>query len=98
MAQTALIQIRVDESIKQRADALFSDLGFDTPTAIRIFLNQSIRREGMPFEVARPQPSAGTLLAMLNSMERIPQRYKNFKEIIDEVQAEIDAEEANGAQ
>jgi DNA-damage-inducible protein J len=55
--EMSLIQVRLDESVKNRADALFSDLGFDTPTAIRIFLNQAIRRDGMPFEVVKPQPN-----------------------------------------
>ncbi|MCL2047529.1 MAG: type II toxin-antitoxin system RelB/DinJ family antitoxin [Defluviitaleaceae bacterium] len=91
-SQSALIQVRLDESIKNKADTLFSDLGFDTPTAIRIFLNQAIRREGMPFEVAKPQPNAETLAAMLNTMERIPKRYSSFKDIISEVNAEIEAE------
>ena len=91
-SQSALIQVRLDESIKNKADALFADLGFDTPTAIRIFLNQAIRREGMPFEVAKPQPNAETLAAMLNGLERIPKRYGNFKDILSEVNAEIEAE------
>jgi DNA-damage-inducible protein J len=95
MAQTTLIQVRIDEDVKRKADALFADLGFDTPTAIRIFLNQSIRREGMPFEVAKFQPNAATFAAMLDEMERIPKRYNSFREIVDEVNAEIAAEEAN---
>jgi len=93
MTNTNLIQVRVNEDIKRKADALFADLGFDTPTAIRIFLNQSIRREGMPFEVAKPQPNAETLAAMLEGMERVPKRYSNFREIMDEIDAEIAAEE-----
>lgn len=93
--QGSLIQVRVDESVKNKADALFADLGFDTPTAIRIFLNQAIRREGMPFEVAKPQPNAETIAAMLNGMERIPKQYNNFKEVLTEVDAEIEAEKAN---
>lgn len=93
MTQTALIQVRVDEKIKRKADALFADLGLDTPTAIRIFLNQSIRREGMPFEVAKPQPNAETLAAMLEGMERFPKRYNNFREIIEEIDAELAAED-----
>jgi DNA-damage-inducible protein J len=92
---TALIQVSLDEEVKRKADALFADLGFDTPTAIRIFLNQSIRREGMPFEVAKPQPNAETLAVMLEGMERFPKRYNNFREIIDETDAEIAAEENN---
>jgi len=92
MGQTALIQVRVDEDMKHKADALFADLGLDTPTAIRIFLSQSIRREGMPFEVAKPQPNAETLSAMLEGMERFPRRYNSFREIIDEIDAELAAE------
>ncbi|MDR0958611.1 MAG: type II toxin-antitoxin system RelB/DinJ family antitoxin [Clostridiales bacterium] len=97
-AQSALIQVRIDESVKAKADALFADLGFDTPTAIRIFLNQAIRREGMPFEVAKPQPNAETLAAMLNGMERIPKLYNSFKEIREEIEAELAEEEANEVQ
>ena len=93
MAQSVLIQVRVDEETKKKADLLFSDLGFDTPTAIRIFLNQSIRREGMPFEVAKPQPNAETLAAMLEGMERHSKTYNNFREILLEIDAEIAAEE-----
>ena len=93
MAQTTLIQVRIDEDIKRKADALFADLGFDTPTAIRIFLNQSIRREGMPFEVAKPQPNAETLSAMLEGLERYPKTYNNFREIIEEIDKEIAEEE-----
>ena len=93
MTQSALIQVRVDASTKRKADLLFADLGFDTPTAIRIFLNQSIRREGMPFEVAKPQPNAETLAAMLEGMERFPKSYSSFREIMDDIDAEIAAEE-----
>jgi len=93
MANNTLIQVRVDEDTKRKADALFSDLGFDTPTAIRIFLNQSIRREGMPFDVAKPQPNAETLALMLENMERYPKRYNNFREILNEIDEEIAAEE-----
>lgn len=37
MAQNTLIQVRVEDTLKKDADALFSDLGLDTSTAIRIF-------------------------------------------------------------
>jgi DNA-damage-inducible protein J len=96
MARTTLIQVRVDEEVKRRADTLFADLGLDTPTAIRMFLSQSLRREGMPFEVAKSKPNAETLAAMLDEMGRIPKRYNNFKEIVAEIRSEIDAEEDDG--
>ncbi len=54
MAQDGFIRVRIDESTKQAADSLFQDLGMDTSTAIRIFLRQSVKRGGLPFEVADP--------------------------------------------
>ena len=51
----ALVQVRVDDATKKDADALFADLGMDTPTAIRVFLRQAIQGRGFPFEV-RQQP------------------------------------------
>jgi DNA-damage-inducible protein J len=51
MAST--IQVRVDDDMKMKADALFKDLGTDTTSAIRMFLAQSIMQNGIPFEVKR---------------------------------------------
>lgn len=64
MAQNTLIQVRVEDSLKKEAEALFSDLGLDTPTAIRIFLKQAIKRNGLPFDVAQPVLNAETIAAM----------------------------------
>ncbi len=47
----ATLQIRIDDGLKKQADALFSSLGLDTSTAIRIFLNASIEHSGIPFSV-----------------------------------------------
>ena len=52
MAQNSLIQIRVDEDTKREADALFSRLGLDTPTAVRMFLKQALQQHGLPFHVS----------------------------------------------
>ena len=87
MAYSALIQVRIDEETKQKADTLFADLGFDTPTAIRVFLNQSIRREGLPFEIAKPTPNAKALAALIGNMEMIPKTYNRFGEVLEEVNA-----------
>lgn len=89
----ALIQVRVDDSLKKDADALFSDLGLDTPTAIRIFLKQAIKRNGLPFDVAQPIPNAETIAA-IEEAERISRdpstkRYNNFSELLAEVENEV---------
>lgn len=47
----ATLQIRVEDSLKSQADNLFSSLGLDTPTAVRIFLNAAIEHNGIPFSI-----------------------------------------------
>ena len=49
MAKT--IQVRVDDQLKDSADMLFSSLGLDTSTAIRMFLVASMEAGGIPFVV-----------------------------------------------
>jgi len=50
MAKT--IQVRVDDDLKDSADSLFTSLGLDTSTAIRMFLVASTEAGGIPFAVA----------------------------------------------
>ena len=47
------IQVRVDDQLKDTADTLFSSLGLDTSTAIRMFLVASMEAGGIPFVVKR---------------------------------------------
>ena len=51
MAST--IQVRVEDELKSKSDALCKDLGTDTTTAIRIFLTQAVAINGFPFEIKR---------------------------------------------
>jgi len=49
MAKT--IQVRVDDELKSSADSLFTSLGLDTSTAVRMFLVASIETGGIPFAI-----------------------------------------------
>ena len=60
MAST--IQIRVDDDLKTKSDALFKDLGTDTTTAIRMFLTQALAVNGFPFEIKRANVNPYTAL------------------------------------
>ena len=65
---TTNISIRMDADLKARADALFTELGMNLTTAFNIFVRQSLREGGIPFEVKLEQPNKET--AMLEA-ERI---------------------------
>ena len=47
------IQVRVDDDLKSKADALFKELGTDTTSAIRMFLTQAVAYDGIPFEIKK---------------------------------------------
>ena len=92
MSQTSLIQVRVDEKMRREADNLFGDLGFDTPTAIRMFLKQAIKWHGLPFEVNQFTPNAETIAAIeeVKDMKRNPQLYKGF-DSVEELSGELNS-------
>lgn len=50
---SSTIQVRVDDDLKTKSDALFKDLGTDTTIVIRIFLKQALAVNGFPFEIKR---------------------------------------------
>jgi len=54
---TANINVRVDSSLKQAAESLFSDLGLNMSTAITMFLKSAVSHDGIPFEVRRVSPT-----------------------------------------
>lgn len=67
---TTNISIRMDSDLKAQADALFAELGMNLSTAFNVFVRQSIREGGIPFEIRMKQPNKETIAAMLEA-ERI---------------------------
>ena len=67
----ANLQIRVTDELKAQADELFASLGFDTSTAVRIFLTAALENNGLPFEVKHNTPSKEILQAIYESSNRI---------------------------
>ena len=67
---TTNISIRMDADLKAQADALFNELGMYLTTAFNIFVRQSLREGGIPFEIKLDQPNKETIAAMLEA-ERI---------------------------
>lgn len=50
MAST-LVQIRVDEDLKNEATSIFEQIGLDLPTAFRIFLKKSVEERSILFSM-----------------------------------------------
>ena len=60
----------MDSDIKKQCETLYGELGMNLTTAINVFLRQSLRVGGFPFEVRLEQPNKETIAAMLEA-ERI---------------------------
>lgn len=46
----ALLQVRVDRSLKEQTAAIYNAIGIDLPTAIRMFFKRTVMVGGLPFE------------------------------------------------
>ena len=61
---------RLDEDIKARSEALYGELGMNLTTAINVFLRESLRVGGFPFDVRLNKPNKVTIAA-LEEAERL---------------------------
>ena len=52
---TSLLQVRVEDSLKDEAAQVFEELGIDTSTAVRMFLKRVIMENGIPFSMTLPK-------------------------------------------
>ena len=46
MAETTNLNIRIDKDLKERAEAVFADMGMSMTTAFNIFVRQTLRQGG----------------------------------------------------
>ena len=67
---TTNFSVRMDSDIKKQCEAMYGELGINLTTAINVFLRQSLRVGGFPFDVRMEQPNKETIAAMLEA-ERI---------------------------
>ncbi|MDR2570269.1 MAG: type II toxin-antitoxin system RelB/DinJ family antitoxin [Oscillospiraceae bacterium] len=51
MSKQINVNIRMDSEIKEQADRLFNELGFNLTTAINAFVRQAIRERAIPFYI-----------------------------------------------
>lgn len=61
---TTNLNIRTDKDIKLAAEKIFEELGLNMTTAVNIFLRQSIREHGIPFDLKLDIPNETTAAAI----------------------------------
>ena len=63
------LNIRTDKEIKKQAEKIFDALGLNMTTAVNIFLRQTIRENGIPFQVKLNVPNQVTAAAIKEGRE-----------------------------
>lgn len=87
---TVNVTFRMDSDLKRQADSLFAELGMSLSTAFNIFVRQSLRDGGIPFDISLEKPNKETIAAMLEA-ERIARdpnvkKYDSVKELFADLE------------
>ena len=86
----ALLQIRVDEELKNQANAIYNELGIDLSTAVRMFLKKSILEGGIPFDTKVDSLTLSAILSV-DKMRTTSESNGNSEMSLDEINEEIKA-------
>lgn len=90
---TTLLQVRVEDSLKEEAAQVFERLGIDTSTAVRMFLKRAILENGIPFRMTLPKTPYNAERGYRAMVEIGEAAEKNGLSgmSLDEINAEIEA-------
>lgn len=79
------LNIRTDKDVKIAAEKIFEELGLNMTTAVNIFLRQTIRENGIPFELKLNVPNDVTASAIEEgrklAYDKNTAGYKNMEEL-----------------
>jgi DNA-damage-inducible protein J len=89
LANTTNLNVRVDEDLKRKAEAIFQELGLNMSAAMNIFLRQSVRYGGIPFELRLEKPNAETLSAIddVDNNRNMSKTFNNVKDLLADLNA-----------
>ena len=94
MADTALIQFRVDKDLKQEVSDICEALGTDLPTVFRMCMKQMKMSRGIPFPT-RLSEDVVTKSEALEAFEQLRMEAMNTPEMsLNEINGEIEAARA----
>ena len=95
VGETTNINIRMDKALKVQAENLLSELGMNMTTAFNIFLRQTVRERGIPFQISAVMPMRKSLLVngreLMKSIQEDSIRNGTDKITMDEIDTEITA-------
>lgn len=88
MPKTDTLHIRVEPSVKQKAEKTLNDLGLSITEAVNVFLNQVILNDGIPFEIRKPKLNKETMPAIEDTKKgkNLSKTFNNVDEMFEELE------------
>jgi DNA-damage-inducible protein J len=79
----------MDTELKKQAEKLFSELGLNMTTAFNVFVRQSLRQGGIPFEIKLDIPNAETIAAMedVNNNRNMSRTFDSVDDLMRDLNA-----------
>lgn len=78
------VRSRISHDLKMEASDVLSECGLTVSSAIRLFLEQVVREQRIPFEIKRRVPSAKMAIA-LEEAKLIEQQFSSMNEMMKEL-------------
>ena len=93
---TSLLQVRVEDSLKNEAANVFEHLGIDLSTAVRMFLKKAVLDNGIPFRMTLPKEPyrAERGYRTMQEISETAERNSVSDMSLEEINAEIEASRA----
>ena len=84
----SVLQVRVDEELKNQAAEILDTIGIDLSTAVRMFLKKVIIERGIPFDTRIDDITLKGIMA-IRKMQKISEENGNSEMTLEEINEEI---------
>lgn len=85
MAKSEIYTLQIESSLKEQAEALFSNLGMTLEEAITLFLEASVLQGGIPFPLEQPRYNEQTELALEEARDILSGKIHHSTTSVDEL-------------
>ncbi len=85
MAKEATLQVRMDADLKEQVEALYKNLGTSFAEAVRIFAQQSIHENAMPFTIHIPEQKTEQRIGIAKGKITIPDDIDKYNDEISDM-------------
>jgi DNA-damage-inducible protein J len=87
---TTNLNFRIDADLKRQAEQIFTELGLTMSTALTVFLRQTVRSNGIPFELRLDVPNEETLTAIndVNLKRNMSKPFDSVKALMEDLDAD----------